>query len=141
MVDQTRILVRDLNRFTEQVISRIGIETHANLVQAPSEGGTPVDTGWARANWVPSLGKSFEGTAGTVEQAEQGRIDSGKAQRGLVALATRYRLRQGPVFISNNVPYIGRLNDGSSTQAPKGFVQSGIQKTLSAVEANPPRQP
>lgn len=141
MAEQTEIVVRDLTAFTERTLSRLGIEAHANLVAAPSEGGTPVDTGWARANWVPNIGGAFDGTAGTREQAQQGRIDSGTAQRGLVALATQYRLRQGPVFITNNVPYIGILNDGSSAQAPRAFVQAAIAKAVRAVTASPPQQP
>ncbi len=41
-------------------------------------------------------------------------------------LAGKYR--GGRLFLSNNVPYISRLNDGSSGQAPAGFVQAAIAR-------------
>ena len=140
MVDRVKIVVQDLTAFTEKVVRRLSIEAHANLVAAPLEGGTPIDTGWASANWVPSIGRSFEGTAGTAEQARARRVSTGQAEQGLAAVITRYRLRQGPVFISNNVPYIGVLNDGSSAQAPAGFVQKAIAEAVRAVILSPPRQ-
>ena len=34
------------------------------------------------------------------------------------------------MFVSNNVKYITRLNDGYSRQAPAGFVQSAIRKAV-----------
>lgn len=131
----------DLSAFTGRVVSRLGVAAHAELVKAPSEGGTPVDTGWARANWVPSIGTPFEGIAGSRESAEDGRVDQGPAQQGLARVAAAYRIRQGPVFVSNNVPYVPRLNDGHSRQAPSGFVQAAIERAVRAVVASPPRQP
>jgi hypothetical protein len=44
-----------------------------------------------------------------------------------------YKLNQGAIFITNNVPYIGNLDAGTSAQAPSGFVRqsilAGIQQT------------
>ena len=48
---------------------------------------------------------------------------------GITALAS-YRLEGGNIFISNNVPYILALNDGTSRQSPAGFVQNAIQKAV-----------
>ena len=39
-------------------------------------------------------------------------------------------LDRGNAFITNNVPYIVRLNDGSSKQQPRGFVQRAIRKAV-----------
>jgi len=127
---QTSFVVQRLTGFTEKGIRRLSLEVHAELVSAPSEGGTPVDTGWARANWVPAIGAANGALAGTREAAERGNINLSLAQRGLALIATRYKLQQGPVFISNGVPYIGQLNDGSSRQAPAGFVQSAILRAI-----------
>ena len=41
-----------------------------------------------------------------------------------------YRLNKGKAFISNNVPYIRRLNDGHSKQAPVGFIQRAVRKAV-----------
>ncbi len=38
------------------------------------------------------------------------------------------------IFISNNVPYIGRLNNGHSAQAPSGFVEMAVRRAAKLVE-------
>jgi hypothetical protein len=37
------------------------------------------------------------------------------------------------VYISNNLPYIDRLNKGHSKQAPAGFIESAINAGLTAI--------
>jgi len=132
----TRLIVRSLDTFSQRVIQRLTLEAHANVTEA-----TPVDTGWARANWVPAIGEPFEETAGSAEQAADGRVSQAEAQLGLAEVATAYRIERGPVFISNNVPYIASLNDGSSDQAPTGFVQTAIADAVRTVAGGPPPQP
>lgn len=127
---RVRVVVTSLERFVEQIIRKIALDIVANLVRAPSEGGTPVDTGWARANWVPQIGEPFRGTAGTREQAEAGNVSGAEQGQGLATVAATYKLERGKVYISNNVPYIGRLNAGSSRQAPAGFVEAAIAKAV-----------
>lgn len=127
---RVRIVVNSLSDFLDQIIKKITLDIVANLVRAAAEGGTPVDTGWARANWVPSIGKPASGTAGTRASAEAGNINLGSQQGGVAAVATSYKTSKGAVHITNNVPYINNLNDGSSKQAPKGFVQAAIFKAV-----------
>ena len=119
---QIRAIVRGLERVTERVIIKITTDVTANLIEA-----TPVDLGWARANWVPSLGasvvKDLSGAQRNVQSA------SSEQSAGL-AEVLGYRLRRGKVFISNNVPYILALNDGHSSQAPAGFIQRAIRKSV-----------
>lgn len=116
---QVQVVVQSLEGFTERLIARLALNVTALLVR-----DTPVDTGWARANWVPSIGTPRSRTAGTRAAAEAGQIDRGPQVNGQAAVAG-YKL--GPrIHITNNVPYINRLNSGSSRQAPAGFVQSAI---------------
>ncbi len=137
MVDQAKVVVEDLRAFTEANIRRLSLEVHGELVKAPTEGGTPVDTGWARANWVPTIGSPRTEPDGTRPRSGEKTSAGGAAQSGLARVATSYRLRQGPVFISNNVPYITVLNDrGTSVVAPN-FVQAAITRAISSVNANP----
>jgi len=42
--------------------------------------------------------------------------------------------KNSAIFISNNVEYIGLLNDGSSKQAKPLFVQRGIQSAVLEVK-------
>lgn len=125
---RVRVVVASLEGFVDGLIKKIVLDVVANLVAAPSEGGTPVDTGWARSNWVPNVG-SPAGLAGTREAAEAG-ILPGDQQVGLATVAATYKASQGAVHITNNVPYILRLNEGSSRQAPRGFVQAAIAKAV-----------
>ena len=118
-----RIVIESLEGFTEKLVSRLALNITALLIS-----DTPVDTGWARANWVPSVGSPRERTAGTREAAEDGRIDLGPQTTGQLEVST-YKLGSD-VFISNNVPYIGRLNAGSSSQAPAAFIQSAILRGI-----------
>ena len=126
---QIRIVVESLEGFVEKLIKKIVLDVASNLRAAPVQGGTPVDTGWARANWVPQIGSPAEGTAGSREQAEAGILPS-DAEAGQLSVALGYKLKKGPVFITNNVPYIVKLNEGSSQQAPAGFVQGAIAKAV-----------
>lgn len=112
-----------LQAATEEVIRRISINVTAELIER-----TPVDTGWARANWIPAIGTAPDDEVAELDRA--GRVAGVTSARGWQSIGTAsltgYRLDRGNVFISNGVPYIGLLNDGTSDQAPKGFVQDAI---------------
>lgn len=82
---------------------------------------TPVDTGRARANWLPSL------NAPDTRQVEAGQ----KEDVGPVLAS--YRIKD-TIYISNNLPYIRRLNDGWSKQAPAGFVDRALAIAKRAVK-------
>jgi len=115
------VVVEALSAFIDSLVRKLVLEVVASLVRAPSEGGTPVDTGWARANWIPVIGRPVSAPAGSREAVSQG-----EQQAGLAQVAAGYRARMGPVYISNAVPYIVRLNEGGSKQAPAGFVQAAL---------------
>lgn len=118
-MSDVRVVVNSLNKFTEKLIQRLTLNVTANLIE-----DTPVDTGWARANWVPAIGSPRTKTAGTREAAENGNLSTGPQTTGQVEIL-RYKL--GPtVHITNNVPYINKLNAGHSRQAPSAFVQNAV---------------
>lgn len=112
----------------------LALEIHANLVAAPSEGGTPVDTGWARANWRVGIGTSIRGTVGTKSS-----VNFGPQQADLARLLS-YRTGQGKLRISNSVPYIRRLNEGSSSQAPAGFIEAAIRRAVDGLGSRTKRR-
>lgn len=127
---QVRVVARDLRQFTERTVKRLALNVNAELVKR-----TPIDTGWARANWVPNIGGPVTETAGTRDQAEAGRLDLGPRESGLASIATSYTL--GPeIHQTNNVPYIQLLNAGSSQQAPAGFVQAAILRAVEQTVRN-----
>lgn len=114
-----------LERGAERVAITFLLELDKQLRRSPRQGGTPVKTGHARANWVPSIAQPFTGEA---KDADQGAHDAG------VGAVLSYRLGQGNLWIANNAPYIRRLNDGWSEQAGVGFIERAIDLALRVVE-------
>lgn len=110
-----RIMVR-LENATQEAAVDMALRIHGKLVE-----GTPVDTGWARSNWLLSVGTPKKETVG-----EPGKLNTAAAELGQSEVAD-WGIASGPIYITNNVPYIRRLNEGSSTQAPAGFVESAVQ--------------
>jgi hypothetical protein len=127
MVKDLKFLIPDLEKFVEKQIVRLTLEATANFVQA-----TPVDTGWARANWVPQIGTPYTGGGPRPEVPPVGSANA--ARQTALSTVLNYKLTGArPVFISNNVPYIVKLNEGSSKQAPAAFVQRGIAQAVQTV--------
>lgn len=79
---------------------------------------TPVDTGRARMNWNVGVGTIDATTTEQIDPSGQAAINDGAAR------LSGYDTAQGfPIInLSNNLPYIGRLDDGYSQQAPAGMV-------------------
>lgn len=86
---------------------------------------TPVDTSKALSSWIvtfdkPSdyVGKAhYEGTKGSTQEASAAKaISIGRAE------LKKKKVGQS-IFITNNQPYIVRLNNGWSNQQPAGFVE------------------
>lgn len=100
----------------EKAVRRAAIAADSTVVQA-----TPVDTGRARANWFVSIGNPVFTATDAVDPSGAGAISSGRA------IASTWKLGQGPIFISNSVPYIVPLDQGSSRQAPFGMTSLAIQ--------------
>lgn len=80
---------------------------------------TPVDTGAARASWL--LGQNNDGAVGT----QQLNITTQKIPD-----------IGGSVLMYSNLPYIERLENGWSQQAPQGMVRITEQQWPGIVRAN-----
>lgn len=87
---------------------------------------TPVDTGRARGNWQT-----------TVNAPASGDI-AGVRSPGAVEAEARANMGElkDTVFITNNLPYIGKLNEGSSKQAPARFVESEVARVAANLRKN-----
>lgn len=91
---------------------------------------TPVDTSRAVSNWQVSLNAKipldgkiepyFMGLAGSTHlESASAAIDAG--------LAVLKKKKPGDtIYLSNVLPYINRLNEGYSKQAPAGFVERSV---------------
>lgn len=89
---------------------------------------TPVDTSKAVSNWVMSRDEPFAVELEPYYEGEQGSTFDQSSQ-AVIAQGLKVAKTAVPgesLFISNNADYIRDLNDGSSDQAPVGFVQRSV---------------
>lgn len=114
----------------EKVINKMTKDNLVNFqnmvlgVHAELRTETPRDTGWAANNWIASKGKPVLNTVGTpqaVNSSPQGIVD-------VLTYSVEEAKKGVPLFVTNNVPYIRRLNNGWSKKKPAGFIERAIQK-------------
>lgn len=84
---------------------------------------TPVDEGRARGNWQVGTAGYKGGEVSTLDIAGGQTINKGKKD-----IDSAKAITYPTIYITNNLPYIGRLNDGWSQQAPKKFVDSAVKR-------------
>ena len=90
---------------------------------------TPVDTGRARANWLANLDAPIE----TATEATDKTGSKAISQAAGVVAAYDGDVNTA-IHITNNLPYIVRLNEGSSYQAPANFVQIAVRRASAVVK-------
>ncbi len=86
---------------------------------------TPVDTGRARGNWRTSINSP---ASGAIERTD------GSAAIGEVSLKAASFTRADTIYLANNLPYIQRLEDGYSGQAPQGMVATSVDAFQRAID-------
>lgn len=85
---------------------------------------TPVDEGTARANWTfdegdgSNLNEVYDETSRPISRSPQTTLSAPRIKR------------IGQISAVNNVPYIVKLNNGSSQQAPSKFIEIAIDQAL-----------
>lgn len=105
---------------------------------------TPVDTGRARANWQVGLGSAPTDELHRVPHgtrkdpirpnpAIREQVDWASAMSDGFSAIGGYT--GGELHITNNVPYIVRLNEGWSPKAPGGFVEAAVEAGRAKVKA------
>jgi len=108
--------------FSKKMVSNLEKATKKVVVQLVADltFKTPVDTGRARSNWIVTAGtptddvQTIEDKSGTPSRES---ADALKPKLGEV------------VYISNNLPYIGYLENGTPTSAPYAMVRRSIEST------------
>lgn len=108
----------------EGALDKVTVETMQKVVLAVDSAivlSTPVDTGRARGNWLPSINTPDE------SKLRDNFDPSGSKAIGEAQSVASVVKPGDTVYISNNLEYIGALNDGHSQQAPAGFVEKAVQ--------------
>ena len=111
-------LAKAVERNTLRVVKRAAIAADQTAVLK-----TPVDTGRARANWLVSFGAPDVRQVTSPGKAKAAREAVDKGRNKILG----YRLGRGGIFITNSVPYITRLDNGSSAQAPSGMSVAAVK--------------
>ncbi len=127
----------DIKRFAEQTgdtIDRVIIDYAVGVSQRIIE-RTPVGNpslwksdappgyvgGTARANWIPSIG--------TPDQTEVNSTDQNRGSNQVLSIQNQ--IPGNIYYLTNNVPYIERLEYGWSTQAPNGMMRRTLREARS----------
>ena len=86
---------------------------------------TPVDKSTALSNWLATNGAASNRTIKAHSLGSAGSTRGASVSSALSnAMAIIAKAKPGvPIFLTNNLPYIRRLNDGYSKQQPAGFVE------------------
>lgn len=111
---------------------------------------TPADVGTAISNWQVSTEAPNLANLPAHSPSPKGRFKNGSWQHAVDPLVTiqnnapaTIEIAQPiidgatpsqPLFISNGLPYIEVLNDGSSSQAPAGFVDRALILARSVID-------
>lgn len=82
---------------------------------------TPVDTGRARGNWTASIGSPVSDVKQHTDKGGESTISQVIEKVDDIKLGDT-------IYLSNNLPYIGKLEYGSSKQAPEGMVRISMQE-------------
>lgn len=106
---------------------------------------TPVDTAKSRSNWRIGLGRPLTSVvsayrpyasrhrppyAGGGSKGESSNLNAVVAVGALKLI----RYQKGSIYISNNVPYIGPLDRGHSSQTSAGFVARAVLGSINMTE-------
>lgn len=107
----------------EKIIRETEVELYSGIVLQ-----TPVKEGFARGGWIPSIGVPAGGVPGVADKSG-----------GATVAAIKEQMDSSPVprksYISNNLPYIEWLEDGTSGQAPHGMVGINIARARMVFES------
>lgn len=128
-----------MNRIAMQVEGNVerAVKDCAGAVARSVISSTPVDTGRARSNWTAQMDEAFSSLFPARVPGEKGSTGEANAVAAIEAseqvIETFDVEKNGSIHITNNLPYIGALNDGHSKQAPADFVRIAVLEGLATV--------
>lgn len=125
-----QVLASLVDTNSDRLVRRVALAVDGAVVIA-----TPVDTGRARSNWIVNIGSPSTEVIPAYVEGKGGSAGAAAARAALdQGSATIAGYQKGQeIHITNNLPYISRLNDGYSAQAPGNFVQIAVQQGAETV--------
>lgn len=120
--DDVRRFATKTTEAHNKITSVATLELFSGVIKA-----TPVDTGRARGNWQTAPGSPAAG--------ETERLDKSGGE-AIAEVEAKTPQGAGQVtYLSNNLPYIMKLEEGSSKQAPEGMVRKNMDRVQRMVDA------
>jgi len=98
------------------LMKKIGLDILTGVVLL-----TPVDSGRARGGWQVSINESPEGTSERLDKIGADTVSEGIGQMAKIAITDK-------IFITNNVEYIGYLENGTPKMPAHGMLALTIQR-------------
>lgn len=116
----------DLSRLVEKAKGQTQVAVRKVVIELFSKTvlKTPVDTGLARNSWF--TGNGSIPAAGQGEAKRSGADSIGRITAEVAGL----KIEGQTIYLINNLPYIQKLEYGSSQQAPSGMVRLSIQEII-----------
>ncbi len=108
-----------LRRNVERTVEQAAVVVSKTLIQR-----TPVDTGLARSNWQIGMNTPQRTPSPIISEREAHERNNFIIQ-GFAAGLT--------IYINNMLPYIAKLNRGSSAKAPANFVQQAMIRGIAII--------
>ncbi len=103
----------------------------------------PVDTGRARSNFQVGINAPVQGVIDTLGGVNKGFKGTGNAvaQRSIDRARLEIAKYKGDstdaaIYISNNLHYIAKLNDGHSPQASPRFIERAVMVGVQAIQGS-----
>ena len=111
-------------------VQKLVLDAEANLKES-----TPVDTGWARANWVPSIGRPYRARSEKPKSNPELGAQTRRAKQAAGEVAVLSYEPYKRIYVSNNVPYVPFLDE--SHPEAQGFIERAIDKAIKQAQAAP----
>ena len=101
-----------------EVVASAALEIFRDTVTA-----TPVDTGAARSNWRLAV-DAIDASSNKTSTGSENQAQAANTISAIISGRTEYSF----ISISNNLPYIRRLEYGYSGQAPTGMLRNSLNR-------------
>lgn len=125
-----KTLAKDIETRHYERVNKLALAIQKELITT-----TPVDEGTAISNWTLTLGSPETHPYNAYAPGNHGstrQLNIGAAYSQAMTAVSDRRIGQD-IWISNSLYYITLLNDGSSTQAPSGFVQAAVMRGIKSI--------
>jgi hypothetical protein len=121
--DMNRAIV-NMRNVSEARVRKVALAAYREINKR-----SPVDKGTFRANWVASVD-----TVDRSSDLSKTSKNVNESVTAATAVITNGAKLGTTVYISNSVPYAGKLEDGYSPQAPAGVVAPALTTIKNAIE-------